>query len=208
MASLSPVGLTASQAEMAAMIESAFFSAGYPLSVAAAAVVNAYAESTLNPKAVGDSGRSVGLFQLSTRGAGAGMSVASRQDPATNIRTLLAREKRALGKVKALADGGAALSDVVAAFSTLVERPGNKPYEELRRKVLLARLFPLGIGAPPASAPAGTNLVAVTPPAAPGRAALVLKALLVVSGTVTAVLLLRAVALDRRRATSSLAKSG
>lgn len=49
-----------------------------------AAVVNAYAESRLNPMAIGDNGASVGLFQLHEKGAGKGMTVAQRQDPAQN----------------------------------------------------------------------------------------------------------------------------
>jgi hypothetical protein len=204
MAALSPVGLTPGQAAMVAMIEAAFLSAGYPLPVAAAAVVNAYAESTLNPKAIGDSGRSVGLFQLSIRGAGAGMSVAERQDPATNIRTLLAREKRTLGKVKALADGGAPLADVVAAFSTLVERPGNKPYEELRRKALLLRLFPLGVRNAESVAPRSVPIIAHTP--APSKAPVVLKAMVWISGLATAALLARALWLERRG--KAVAKTG
>lgn len=43
-------------------------------------------ESGWNPFAVGDSGHSVGLLQLHDLGQGAGMTVAERQDPATNLR--------------------------------------------------------------------------------------------------------------------------
>jgi hypothetical protein len=41
-------------------------------------------ESGGNPNAVGDSGHSVGLFQLNDQGEGAGMSVAAREDPRAN----------------------------------------------------------------------------------------------------------------------------
>lgn len=130
---------------MVEVIEREFTAAGYPLEVAAAAVVNAYAESGLNPLAVGDSGNSVGLFQLNLRGAGRGMSVASRQDPTANARTLIARERQALGAVTLKAQEGASLAQLAALFSTLVERPKYKAAAEAHRAALALRLFPLGI---------------------------------------------------------------
>jgi soluble lytic murein transglycosylase-like protein len=42
-------------------------------------------ESNLDPWAVGDGGHSIGLMQLHDQGAGAGMSIAERNDPWTNI---------------------------------------------------------------------------------------------------------------------------
>src|SRR5262249_261868 len=60
--------------------------AGVPYNVALAV---AMAESGLNPKARGDGGHSIGLFQLNDQGEGAGMSVAQREDPYTNAVTAL-----------------------------------------------------------------------------------------------------------------------
>jgi TP901 family phage tail tape measure protein len=57
----------------------------------AIALALAKAESTLNPRAIGDAGASVGLFQLHERGQGAGMSVADRQDPWKNAEAFLSR---------------------------------------------------------------------------------------------------------------------
>ena len=52
------------------------------------ALATAYQESGFNPRAVGDSGHSVGLFQLHDQGEGAGMGE-SRYDPETNARRAL-----------------------------------------------------------------------------------------------------------------------
>lgn len=145
MGSLAPFGLSASQRAMAEIIEREFVRAGYPLIVAAAAIVNAYAESGLDPKAVGDSGRSIGLMQLNERGAGRGLTVAQRQDPTTNVRTLIARETKALAKVKKLADEGASLPSVTGAFCSLVERPSDKAAKATYRAGLSYRFFPLGV---------------------------------------------------------------
>lgn len=190
---------------MATLIEKEFTAAGFPPLVAAAAVVNAYAESRLDPKAVGDSGRSIGLFQLSSRGAGAGMSVASRQDPTTNARTLIAKEARALAKVKSAAAKGASLGDLVEMFSTFVERPGDKPGEAMKRRLYAVRLFPFGVSAPtppvpsrvaPASTSPTTMATAFTPATKPSKGWLVL---ISASGLLTAVLLYRALTVPAKR---------
>lgn len=52
--------------------------------VAKAAVINAAYESALDADAVGDEGLSVGLFQLSARGVGTGMTTEQRQNPIIN----------------------------------------------------------------------------------------------------------------------------
>jgi hypothetical protein len=46
-------------------------------------------ESNLDPTVPGDDGHSIGLFQLHDAGRGAGMTVAQRSDPETNIRTAI-----------------------------------------------------------------------------------------------------------------------
>ena len=168
--SASIVGVSAEKLAFVDLIEREFVAAGYSLSVAAAAVVNAYAESGLNPLAIGDNGRSVGLFQLNIRGAGAGMTVgddgalpqaAARQDATTNVRTLIARERSALGKVAAGAAAGEGIPRLAALFSTYVERPANKPLSESYRSALALRLFPLGVraevAAPDRSTPEATK---------------------------------------------------
>ena len=136
-------GLNGSQREMAAMIEEEFLAAGLSRSVAAAAVVNAKAESELNPEAMGDSGHSVGLFQLHDRGGGHDMSVEERADARTNIRTILERE--VLGKMgstlRERAESGASVSELAAIFSRDIERPRDRNGAMRKRAQMAAQLF-------------------------------------------------------------------
>jgi hypothetical protein len=138
------VGLPADKREMVRIIEREFLAAGLPLALAAAAVVNAYAESSLNPRAVGDSGASVGLFQLHERGAGAGMTVAERMDPTLNTRRILQTllGPQGVPVIAAVQAGERGVAALAALFSTHVERPLHKAAEEARRVALAARLFP------------------------------------------------------------------
>lgn len=136
-------GLDDGQRNMAAMIEEEFLAAGLPRSVAAAAIVNAKAESQLRPWASGDSGHSIGLFQLHDKGGGHGMSVEERSDARTNIQTILKRE--VLGKMgatlRARAESGASVSELAAIFSRDIERPRDKRGEMDKRAKMTARLF-------------------------------------------------------------------
>lgn len=98
---------TARQREMASRILEAFEAAGLTTAAGIAAVVNAYAESHLDPNAWGDRthdpegiGCSGGLFQLNRCGGlGTGMSRSAVTDPATNINTVVkvARRSRVFG---------------------------------------------------------------------------------------------------------------
>jgi hypothetical protein len=54
--------------------------------VDALASIIGYEDPSWDPAAAGDSGHSIGLFQLHDAGQGTGMSVAQRSDPETNIR--------------------------------------------------------------------------------------------------------------------------
>jgi hypothetical protein len=82
-------GGTYNQIDSVTAIAQAFEQAGLPPELAAAAIVNAYRESRLDPLAEGDrdaqgNPRSVGLFQLHDAGLGAGMSITERKDPRRN----------------------------------------------------------------------------------------------------------------------------
>jgi hypothetical protein len=110
-----------------------------------AAVVNAYAESLLDPEAVGDGGLSVGLFQLHARGAGRGMSVEDRKDPQKNARRIF---EVCLGpdgdKLRAMQ--AASVEDRVAEFAHSIERCAACGWqagdsELVRRRELVAELF-------------------------------------------------------------------
>jgi hypothetical protein len=139
--------LSSAQVEIARMIEREFAAAGFSPYVAAAAVANAYAESRLNPAAVGDKGASVGLFQLHERGAGAGMSVEQRQDPVVNTRRIIETARRS-GPFMALATTSTSVGDLAAAFSTHVERPRDTLGAETARRGYVAYLYTLADALP------------------------------------------------------------
>lgn len=132
---------TTEQQTMAAIIDREFAAAGWKSAVIQAAIVNAYAESGLNPRAIGDGGKSVGLFQLHEKGGGAGMSTAQRQDPTLNARRIIEETARA-PSFRAIAASTDDVPTLAAAFSTYVERPADKSGEEARRRDLAARIFP------------------------------------------------------------------
>lgn len=138
----SAVGLSSSQQEMAAIIEKEFRAAGFSDAVIAAAIVNAIAESNLNPNAVGDSGRSIGLFQLHEKGGGYGMSVADRKNPTLNTQRIIQEAKKAKGFMAVVNSGETRIPVLSAAFSTYVERPANKALAEAHRSALAVRYFP------------------------------------------------------------------
>lgn len=141
--------LRAEQARMAALIAREARAAGLSAALAGALIVNAYAESTLSERAAGDLdaggiAHSYGLFQLSDRpGAmGAGMSVASRIDGATNVRRMLAALRGDEGHaVRAAADRGASVAELAALISRDLERPRDVAGEQIRRRTLAIRLF-------------------------------------------------------------------
>lgn len=79
----------------------------------------ALAESGFNPRAVGDSGHSVGLFQMHDRGAGAGLGDA-RYDPEVQARVMVPRYVAAYNKYRQMGYTGPQLAAWVAAEA---ERP-------------------------------------------------------------------------------------
>lgn len=147
--------LSESQRSLATLIFRRFIEAGYPTRVAIAAVVNSYAESRLRADLVAteeDGRKSVGLFQLYDGGAGAGMSIAARQDPETNITTLLEAERRALGEN--VTDGTTTPAEAAWAFCYYVERPAEKRLKSDVRARLCAAMFPRYYNAGPDRLPA------------------------------------------------------
>ena len=133
--------LSASQKEMVDLIEAQFTESEYTRPVVIAAVVNAYAESGLNPNADNADEDSVGLFQLNIRGAGKGMSVEKRKDPLTNVNTILDRESGPLGRIQASADSGAPIENLVAEFTKTVERPKDKEGAAAERVELYSQMM-------------------------------------------------------------------
>jgi len=132
-AGLSTAQSIAQRLKNANLIVVQFLRAGYPLGIALAAVTNARHESDLSNYAAGDSGHSVGLFQLYDSGAGAGMTIEERQDPKTNTKRII--EETDIYGVKNYRDGrtnlidaynqGATVAELSLIFGRDIERPAN-----------------------------------------------------------------------------------
>jgi hypothetical protein len=118
--------LNLNQTQMARLIVHRFRAAGLPDSVTAAAIVNAWAESSLNPNAVSPAGTAVGLFQLHDNGAGHGMSIATRKDPAANTNKIIQEIKGHFGRtLLEQASRGASVWELTKLFTVHIERPGD-----------------------------------------------------------------------------------
>lgn len=145
------VGLSASQRTAAEVIEREMTAAGIPPTVIAAAIVNAWAESRLTPTAIAQEksgGVSVGLFQLYDRGLGHGMSVADRQDPATNTRVVIRAYQKMGGPIASVAASGASIGDLAALWCKVIENPASSTAKGLERKAYALRIFPNGLNMP------------------------------------------------------------
>jgi hypothetical protein len=136
------MGLSAQQQAMVDVILRVFREAGFPPVVGMAAVANAYAESALNPNAVGDSGASIGLFQLHERGVGSGMSAEARRDPETNAEKMADWARRESRFMAVANNPASTLSDVTYAFCVYLERPANADAKGKERAGIAARMFP------------------------------------------------------------------
>lgn len=165
--SSAPFASSTTKLANANIILSEFESAGLPLSWGLAAVVNAYAESKLDASAVGDKGKSIGLFQLHESGGGYGMSASERKDPHKNVRRIISELKAAKNRTKGVDlsqggktitfpnslasayDSGKTLAEIAGLFSVFVERPYDLLGEQRARAQLTQTLFP-GVAAMPA----------------------------------------------------------
>ena len=129
--------LSASQIDAAETIRKLFLDAGFSEYVAAAAIVNAFRESSLDPKAKSKSGRYVGLFMLSPDIIA---SERARQQPDLNTLAII---NEALNSTRFMNVAESEdLWELVAAFSTYVERPRDKDVEESQRILASLMLYP------------------------------------------------------------------
>ena len=130
------VGLSDRQVEVAALVVEEFLAAGFSPAVAAAAVVNAFAESSLDPKAVSSSGNFIGLFQVSTDVLPEG-----RKDARKNTQAIIEEARRASDFMD-LAETSTDIYDLAEAFCFFVERPRKKKTKCPARAALADRLYP------------------------------------------------------------------
>lgn len=132
------LGLSAKQVAVADLIVAEFLAAGFGHPVAAAAVANAFRESSLNPLKVSDTGRYIGLFQLSPDIVA---SAQERKDPIKNTRGIISEALRS----KAFLSVAATETDIpklASAFCWHVERPKDKATESIIRAEIAERLYP------------------------------------------------------------------
>ena len=129
------------QAEIAIQIETVLIDKGIKPRLARAATVNAIAESNLNPNIIGDSGNSVGVFQLNKNGMGKNMSIESRKD------IKISTEKVANAMLKdrfmmALQERCAPIEEMIRHFTLRIMRPSNKEVKSRQRVRLGNQILP------------------------------------------------------------------
>lgn len=142
----SPGILTPTRADIVRIVVREFRAAGLPDSVLAAALVNAWAESKFDPRIKSPGSEdSIGVFQLNSRGLGAGMSADERRDPTLNTRRIIQEIKRvpplaqvtranagdlsanpAGRRLLAASAAGEPLARLIALFTEDIERPADR----------------------------------------------------------------------------------
>lgn len=131
------VGLSSAQVKVAGLVTEEFLAAGFSPAVAAAAVVNAFAESSLDPTEVSPSGKFVGLFQVSTD-----VLAEDRKNARKNTRAIIEECRRAPDFMD-VAKTSSDIRELAEAFCLYVERPRNKTIKCEARGLLADRLYPV-----------------------------------------------------------------
>lgn len=132
------VGLSEAQLAIADLIVREFLAAGFGYPVAAAAVANAFRESSLDPSEESETGRYVGLFQVSPD---IEKSKKKRKDARTNTRLIIDQAKKSR-KFMQIAATETDIPTLAGEFAVLVERPKHKEEERLVRTELAAKMYP------------------------------------------------------------------
>lgn len=135
------VGITQEQREVSYIIENELKEMQIPDNIIAASIVNAAAESGLNPQAIGDNGNSVGAFQLNSNGLGHKLTVEERYNLYTNSNVIgiqiLKNEK-----LFELDENGANISVLASEFTQNIMKPSNVNFEKNERIKLAKKMFP------------------------------------------------------------------
>ena len=132
------VGLSEKQLAVADLIVEEFTDAGFGPAVAAAAVVNAFRESSLDPSEESETKRYVGLFQVSPD---IEPSREKRKNARTNTRLIIEQAKKSKAFMR-IASETSDIPTLAGAFAVHVERPKDKPGEEFVRSALAAKMYP------------------------------------------------------------------
>lgn len=126
--------------ENACAIERELRNEGFDSPLIEAALLNAYAESRFNNKAVGDSGRSKGIFQLHQSGLGNKMTDEQRYDITTSVRRVSVAIRKS-PKLQRAIDNGAETSELTRLFCTEIMRPKNRAIKAGQRARFEGKLF-------------------------------------------------------------------
>lgn len=147
--------LNAQQQEMAQLIYDKFTAAGIPEAAAYAAIVNAAAESSLDPSAQfqeASGSMAVGLFQLNDApGAmGEGLSLQDRLDPSFNIDRMIEAIQGPQGErfLVGAQSGVQSIDELTAIFTEDLERPANRTQKGAERAATASEWFGRGVISP------------------------------------------------------------
>jgi len=135
------VGLTEKQKEVSYIIEEEFSQMGIPPNVIAAAIVNAIAESGLNPQAVGDKGKAVGTFQLHKNGLGNKLSVDDRKNVYTSS-NIIGVQILKNNRLSILDEKNEKISVLTQVITEDIMRPDNIKIQKDKRSKLSKKIFP------------------------------------------------------------------
>ena len=129
------------QKEVALEVEKELDEIKISKNIIAAAIVNAVAESELNPNAIGDSGKSVGVFQLHKNGLGNKLSVEERKSinvSANIIGIQILKNDRLFSRDME----GANIGELTSIITEDIMRPKEISKEKKSRSMLAKAIFP------------------------------------------------------------------
>jgi len=126
--------------EVACDIERALREEGFDSPLIEAALLNAYAESKFNPQAVGDGGKSKGVFQLNKNGLGHKMTDTERHDVKSSVRRVSVAIRKS-PRLKRAIEGGAETPELTELFCTEIMRPSKRKLKASQRKGMERLLF-------------------------------------------------------------------
>lgn len=135
------VGLTQEQREVSHIIENELKEMEIPDNIIAASIVNAVAESELNPNASGDGGDSVGAFQLNINGLGSKLTVDERQNLYTTA-NIIGIQILKNDKLFKLEQNEATIPELTATFAQYIMNPSNIKENKKHRIGLAKKMFP------------------------------------------------------------------
>ncbi len=133
--------LDSEQQKVACVIEKNFDNMQIPKNITAAAIVNAVAESKLNPFAIGDNGKAVGVFQLHSSGLGHKISNDLKKDININS-NVIAVQIIKNNKLLKTEQNGANISELTKIITKDIMRPSDVAEQMMIRSYLAKEMFP------------------------------------------------------------------